>query len=200
MRRIPGERSPVLPRGSSRTGTPNQTHPGLKHTPRGQRICPRGATVRECGVQHRECELDHDAKSQPAHASVGSVTLDRQGDSLALEGQGSSTRGVGPVRRCAGLSLSARVTPEAQAIAQVDNAISAANVPEVRADLDSPLSLMLGECQAPGVLDGLDHVPLNGVVTAPHAGDSLPGRRIVERVRDDLEALNASLDALALRN
>jgi hypothetical protein len=22
---------------------------------------------------------------------------------------------------------------------------------------------MLGECQAPGVLDGLDHVPLNGV-------------------------------------
>src|ERR1022692_2711152 len=97
------------------------------------------------------------------------------------------------VRRCAGLSLSARVTPEAQAIAQVGNAVSAADVPEVRADLDSPLSLMLGECQAPGVLDGLDHVPLNGVVTAPHAGDSLPGRRVVERVRDDLEALNASL-------
>jgi hypothetical protein len=59
---------------------------------------------------------------------------------------------------------------------------------------------MLGECQAPGVPDGLDHVPLNGVVTAPHAGDSLPGRRIVERVRDNLEALNASLDTLAFGN
>ena len=35
---------------------------------------------------------------------------------------------------------------EALAIAQVDNAISAANVREVRADLDSPLSLMPGEC------------------------------------------------------
>jgi hypothetical protein len=40
---------------------------------------------------------------------------------------------------------------------------------------------MLGECQALGALDGLDHVPLNGVVAAPHACDSLPGRRIVER-------------------
>jgi transcriptional regulator with XRE-family HTH domain len=39
------------------------------------------------------------------------------------------------------VALSARVTPEAQAIAQVGNAISAANVPEIRADLDSPLSL-----------------------------------------------------------
>src|SRR5271165_5002879 len=35
------------------------------------------------------------------------------------------------VRRCVGSSLSARVTPEAQAIAQVGNAIGAADVPDV---------------------------------------------------------------------
>ena|SRR6266568_5727028 len=104
------------------------------------------------------------------------------------------------VRRRAGLSLSARVAPEAQAIAQVDNASSAANVPEVRADLDSPLSLMLAERHAPGVLDGLDHVALNGVLAAPHAGDRLPRWRVVERVGDDLETLNAALEALALGN
>ena len=73
---------------------------------------------------------------------------------------GGSTLTAGAVLPFDQMTLDARVTPEAQAIAQVDNAISAANVPEVRADLDSPLSLMLGECQAPGVLDGLDHVPL----------------------------------------
>jgi hypothetical protein len=53
------------------------------------------------------------------------------------------------------LSLSARVTPQAQAIAQADNGISAANAPEIRADLDSPLSVMLGECQAQESLTAL---------------------------------------------
>src|SRR5260370_8693640 len=70
---------------------------------------------------------------------------------------------------------------EAKPVAEVHDSGRVAHVLEVRADLDCPLSLMLRQRHPPAVLDGLDHRPLNGVITAPHAVTRLPRSRLISK-------------------
>ena len=93
------------------------------------------------------------------------------------------------------------LSAEAEPVTEVYDSVRVAHGPEVRADLDSPLSLMPGERQTPGVLDSADHSPLNvGVAGRPHLADRLPGFRVIVRVRDKLESIDCRPQGLARSN
>jgi hypothetical protein len=87
---------------------------------------------------------------------------------------------------------------EAEPVTEIHDSVRAARAAEVRADFDSPLPLMLGKRESPGILDRLDHVPLDGVIATPHPSDSLARWRVAERVGDDLEPFDGGFDAFAL--
>ena len=93
------------------------------------------------------------------------------------------------------------LSAEAKPVTEVCDSVRVAHVPDVRADLYSPLSLMLGERQTPGVLDSADHSPLNaGVAGRPHLANRLPGFRVIVRVRDKLESVDCRPQGLARSN
>src|ERR1039457_4190334 len=94
-----------------------------------------------------------------------------------------------------------RLSAEAKAVTEIYDSALVAHASEVRTDLDSPLSVMLGERQTPGVLDSADHSPLNvGVADRPHLANRLPGFGVIVRVRDHLESVDCRPSGLARSN